>query len=117
MMVRLPPSFLNGSGPSEVFTLDFREKAPAASYPTMYASDPDASRRGGMSIAVPGELRGLEEAHKRWGTLPWHELVQPSIDIASGWTVDAELARRIRVRRHCLLRTSCAYSHVYRHPV
>ena len=105
MTVRIPPSSPNAS--SEVFTIDFRETAPALSNKTMYVDDPLASRWGGLSVGVPGELRGLEEAHKRWGNLPWSVLVEPAAKLAKGWVVQPELARRIEVRDHpeaCLAR-------------
>ncbi|KAH8083772.1 gamma-glutamyltranspeptidase [Cristinia sonorae] len=92
MTVRVP---VNGS--SEVFTVDFRETAPALSNKTMYAKDPLSAAFGGLAVGIPGELRGLEEAHKRWGSLPWNDLVQPSIQLARGWAVPAELARRIQM--------------------
>lgn len=95
MTVRIPPTAPNGS--SEVFTIDFRETAPALTNSTMYAGNPDAAKWGGLAVGVPGELRGLEEMHRRWGTVPWRKLVQPSIDLANGWTVDTELGRRIEV--------------------
>lgn len=95
MTVRVPPT--GKATKSEVFTIDFREVAPALANATMYRNNPNASRFGGLAIGVPGELRGLEEAYRRWGTLPWSHLVQPSIDLAKGWKVDAELARRITV--------------------
>jgi gamma-glutamyltranspeptidase/glutathione hydrolase/leukotriene-C4 hydrolase len=31
----------------------------------------------------------------RWGSLPWKTLIDPSISLARGWTVQAELAKRI----------------------
>lgn len=37
---------------------------------------------GGLAIGVPGEVKGLEEAWRMFGRLPWAELVQPSIEIA-----------------------------------
>lgn len=95
MTVRIPPTSPHGS--SEVFTIDFRETAPASANNTMYHNNPKAARWGGLASGVPGELRGLEEAHRRWGTLPWSTLVQPSVDLASGWIVSLELERRIQV--------------------
>jgi len=95
MTVRIPTSSEGGS--SEVYTIDFRETAPALANRTMYKDDPMSARWGGLSVGIPGELRGLEEAHGRWGKLPWARLVQPSADFAAEWTVDKELARRLQV--------------------
>lgn len=94
MTVRIPPMTVNAS--SEVFTIDFRETAPAASNSTMFTHDRTSSMWGGLSVGVPGELRGLQEAHKRWGRLPWERLVRPSVALAAEWKVDRELARRLK---------------------
>jgi len=37
---------------------------------------------GGLSIAVPGEVRGLYDAWTKYGWLQWKQLVQPAIDLA-----------------------------------
>ncbi len=42
---------------------------------------------GEGAVAVPGLLVGLEEAHRRFGRMPWPDLVQPSIELA-GMGVD-----------------------------
>lgn len=99
MTVRIPPSSPNGS--SEVFTIDFREVAPAFAHERMYVDNPSLARWGGLSVGVPGELRGLKKAHDLWGTLRWSELVEPSVRLARGWTVSPELERRILVRGSC----------------
>jgi gamma-glutamyltranspeptidase/glutathione hydrolase/leukotriene-C4 hydrolase len=106
MTVRLPPAKADGS--SSVWTIDFRETAPAQANETMYANDPTASKFGGLAVGIPGELRGLEEAHRRWGTLPWKRLIQPSVDLASGWAVGRELAWRIQACFHHFI-SFCAH--------
>src|SRR5438477_6423974 len=37
---------------------------------------------GKPSVAVPGTTLGLETAHRRFGTLPWADLVAPAIALA-----------------------------------
>ncbi|KAG6862259.1 hypothetical protein C0995_002190 [Termitomyces sp. Mi166 len=97
MTVRVPPP--TPGQPSSVFTVDFREVAPALANTTMFKDSPDLSRYGGLSVAVPGEVLGLEEAHRRWGKMSWQRLIQPSIKLAEGWEVDRELGRR-RIPRY-----------------
>ena len=49
-------------------TVDFRETAPAAAHRDMYAGLSEAaSTVGGLAVAVPGDVRGLEVVHERWG--------------------------------------------------
>lgn len=42
----------------------------------------NASLDGGLAIAVPLELKGLELAWRRYGLLPWARLVTPAAEIA-----------------------------------
>jgi gamma-glutamyltranspeptidase/glutathione hydrolase len=37
---------------------------------------------GAASCAVPGAAAGLEAVHRRYGRLPWSELLQPAIELA-----------------------------------
>lgn len=37
---------------------------------------------GPGSVATHGSVAAFEEAHRRWGSLPWRELVTPAIDVA-----------------------------------
>jgi gamma-glutamyltranspeptidase/glutathione hydrolase len=39
-------------------------------------------RTGAAAVAVPGTAQGLEEAHGRWGSVPWAELAAPAAQLA-----------------------------------
>ncbi len=67
--------------------LDYREKAPSKASTNMYIGEtgeaiPDLSVVGHLASGVPGTVAGLEESHKKYGKLPWKDLVQPSVDLA-----------------------------------
>ncbi|KAH6685046.1 gamma-glutamyltranspeptidase [Plectosphaerella plurivora] len=72
--------------------VDFRETAPAAAYEDMYVDDPDQSLYGGLASGVPGEARGLEYVHKKYGQLSWKDVLAPAIKLARfGWEVNEDL--------------------------
>lgn len=79
--------------------LDFRERAPLAATRDMYLDErgelTDASRRGHLAAGVPGTVMGLWEAHRRFGTVGWAELLAPAIALAAGFTVESGLARSL----------------------
>ncbi len=86
--------FLRGTPAGTVETLDGRETAPAGADGQWFL---DAGGKplgfmeaviSGRSVGVPGNLRLAEEAHRRYGKLPWAELFEPAIGLArNGWTL------------------------------
>jgi gamma-glutamyltranspeptidase/glutathione hydrolase len=89
--------------------LDFREMAPAAATADMYlgvdGEPTEASLVGHLAAGVPGSVAGMWEAHRRFGTLPWAELLAPAIRLADGLVVHERLASSLaahesRLRRY-----------------
>lgn len=53
---------------------------------------------GGLSVAVPGELKGYWELHRRYGKLQWSDLFEPTIKLLQrGIYVSGYLANLINV--------------------
>ncbi len=45
---------------------------------------------------VPGVLRGLEHAHKKYGKLPWEKLLEPAIEVCErGFRIHEALGHAI----------------------
>jgi gamma-glutamyltranspeptidase/glutathione hydrolase len=82
-----------------VSALDYREMAPSKSTTNMYLGEtgeavPELSQSGHLASGVPGTVAGLEESHKKYGKLPWRDLVQPAIDLAlNGFLLTEKEAR------------------------
>jgi gamma-glutamyltranspeptidase/glutathione hydrolase len=66
--------------------LDYRETAPAAATADRYVRDgkpdPTLTRTGGLAVAVPGEVAGWVELHRRFGRLPLATVLAPAIRLA-----------------------------------
>ncbi|KAL7563626.1 hypothetical protein ACA910_013366 [Epithemia clementina (nom. ined.)] len=111
---RLPP-FLDARDPKEYYdgdtqslnsksgkiteVVDCRETAPNLAHRDMFLNatlSKYASTVGGLAVAVPGELKGLELAHARHGRLAWAEVIKPVVQLArEGVPINEYMATRI----------------------
>ncbi len=68
--------------------------APMAMDDAKLASLPEGGRsRGWTAVCTPGLAAGLGEAHRRWGTQPWHDLVGRAAKVADdGFTLSPAAA-------------------------
>ncbi|HYH83029.1 MAG TPA: gamma-glutamyltransferase [Longimicrobium sp.] len=92
-----------------VASLDFREAAPQKATRDMYLTargtvSDTLSLVGHLASGVPGSVAGMWEAHKRFGKLPWAELVQPAINLAEGIVIHERLAGSMRRNQQILNR-------------
>lgn len=77
----------------ESSVIDFREMAPASAGPGMYQGKQEALV-GGLSVGVPGELKGMQTAHNKHGKLSWKSVVKPAADLArDGFKVTKSMAK------------------------
>ena len=97
MMIRLK----NG----KTTAIDYREMAPATATRNLYLDKngnliqgEGGSVVGYRAAGVPGTVRGMELALKKYGSgkLGWPQLIEPARRLANGFTVTYELARSLR---------------------
>lgn len=90
----------------KLYTFDGRETAPedVNAYLFMNNSKPMAWRDavvGGRSVGVPGTVKALDTAHKRFGKLPWNTLFKDAADTAEkGFKVTPRLSRLVGMEFH-----------------
>ena len=90
MVIRLPTGTAT--------TFDYREMAPGKSTPTMYLNkageiDMSLTQQGYLAPGVPGTVRGMAAAHKKFGKLAWKDVVTPAVTLASkGFKLSKSLA-------------------------
>jgi gamma-glutamyltranspeptidase / glutathione hydrolase len=66
----------------------------------------DRNLHGPASIAVPGVVAGMEQAHRRHAKLPWQELLAPAVSLAGEgllvdwWTTSAIASAAVDLRRY-----------------
>lgn len=89
------------SAKGEINSLDFREIAPLTAGRDMYLDEKgnpieDLSLYGQLASGVPGSVDGMVKAHAKYGSLPWKDLLQPSIDLArNGFAITEMQAREM----------------------
>ncbi len=71
-----------------VITIDHRETAPASFSPASFLKDGkpmdfDTVVASGMSVGVPGTVRGWHEALDRYGSMSFKQVLQPAINVAT----------------------------------
>jgi gamma-glutamyltranspeptidase / glutathione hydrolase len=71
-----------------VVTIDHRETAPASFSPAAFLNDGkpmdfDTVVASGMSVGVPGTVRGWHEALDRYGTMNFKQVLAPAIGVAT----------------------------------
>lgn len=82
----------------EVIFVDFREVAPLNSTDDMYLDEngeevDGIKQRGGLAIAVPGEVKGLLYILEEYGTMSREEVLAPAIELAeNGFLVTPKFA-------------------------
>jgi len=88
----------------ESYSIDYRETAPEAASKDMFlASDGSVDKKratqGVLSIGVPGTVYGMWEVHKKFGSLPWSELLAPAVKLAEdGFLISPFMADALNKR-------------------
>lgn len=63
---------------------------------------------GGLAVAVPGELRGMEKAWKMYGRLKWKELFLPAIKLAKdGFAMPETVNIAVQMWKKTLKKDKC----------
>ncbi|RYC52760.1 gamma-glutamyltransferase [Flagellimonas olearia] len=81
--------------------IDYREKAPLAAHKDMYLDSlgnviPNMSIVGATAVGIPGTVAGVMEVHKKFGSLPLSDIMEPVIALAQkGVVVTAKQAKRL----------------------
>ncbi len=88
--------------------IDFREQAPQAATRNMYLDAQgrvtEASVVGWRASGVPGTVRGLELAHRKYGHRSWAELIEPAVKLAAeGFPVSYNFSESLHSDEHTKL--------------
>ena len=97
--------------------LDFRETAPAATHRNLYTKKgrpvPSLSLNGALAVAVPGQVAGLTEALKRFGSLPLATVMAPATRYATeGFPAHPHLRSALK-RKISFIRKSPDFARIF----
>ena len=87
---------------AEIGAIDYREKAPLAATKDMFLDEngdviKNKSTLGSMAVGVPGTIAGVFAVHKKLGTLPIADILEPVIALAQrGEVVTEKQEKRIQ---------------------
>jgi gamma-glutamyltranspeptidase/glutathione hydrolase len=102
----------------QLATLDARETAPQHATPRLFQNAVGEPLEfydavvGGRSVGVPGIPRLLEEAHTKWGKLPWRDLFAHALRLAEqGFAISPRLAKAIEEDKERLSRSLATRSY------
>ncbi|MDW7694154.1 gamma-glutamyltransferase [Flammeovirgaceae bacterium SG7u.111] len=75
--------------------LDFRESAPSAAFRDMFLDENDSvlnskALYGHLAACTPGTVDGMDQIYKKFGNLPFKDLIQPAINLAEKGFVTSE---------------------------
>ncbi len=96
----------------ETAALDFRETAPAAAFEKMYQDSfgnitSAKSVFGALAAGIPGSVDGMWEAHKKYGSLEWVELLAPAVWLAEkGFQITQQEATNLNKEKSNFIRHS-----------
>ncbi len=96
-----------------VSIVNSRERAPSGASADMFLGEdreplPFSERvQSGLSVGVPGTLKGLEKSLEKWGTMSLEDLILPSIQLAEeGTPVNWVLANAIKNNETKLMKSA-----------
>lgn len=104
--------YTKSSGSAE--TLVARERAPLAAHRMMFQNI--TSLDGILSVAVPGELKGYGELHRKYGRVAWRTLIQPTIDLCRRGHLVTEYLHRVLERKEDVMLNTPALREVFINP-
>ena len=96
----------------EIGSLDYREKAPLKASKNMYLDEngnviEGKSTKTVFAVGVPGTIAGIFEVHKKFGSLPISEIINPVIALAKkGVIVTEKQARNLAAYREVFIKAN-----------